>query len=446
METESETKLPMLELAWTRYAHFDAVANEKNKSHMQFRRWIAALGVLATLFAILTQIMTTSSVEFFGKSVLALVLKMFFIATPIVASGLAAFTNWFFGKGDWLVMRAGAEEILKEMFVFRTVLQKSPDRRAWLEKRLTDIQRNVYRGLGGEMILKPYNGPIPPYDDPDDPTDDAGFSDLTGDQYFAFRVETQLAWHMKKVNKLQTERVRLQIYIILFGALGAILAAFGGLFGLWVAFTASIVAALVGWQELRNLDAIIKNYSKVQLELLVIYDHWNNLTPAERTDSEFYNMVRSTEDLLWSQNAEYIKSMQEALKSIDQEEAELVNQLIKKSVEEDARFKQGIRDVIVEETTSTMRKSQDTLIETYRESFGSLAEEAASPLVQAELEAMQQAAAQAVETVIQGASQFASKLQSIAEEYKGVKINQETPASLLHEMIGKFPTTEEVKG
>ena len=445
MENETENRLPILELAWTRYAHFDAMAGERSKNHMKFRKWIAILGVLATLFAVLTQIYSTLP-SFFGREILELVLKIVFIATPITASGLAAFTNWFFGKGDWLVMRAGAEEVLKEIFIFRTILQKSPERRAWLEKRLADIQRNVHKGLGGEMPLKPYNGPIPPYDDPDDPTDDSGFADLTGEQYFTFRVESQLRWHMKKVNQVQNERVRLQIYIILFGALGALLAAFGGPLTLGVALTASIVAALVGWQELRNLDAIIKNYSKVQLELLVIYDHWNNLTPEERTDAEFYKMVRSTEDLLWSQNVEYIKSMQEALKSVDEDEAELVNQLIKKSVEEDKRLKQEMRDTVLEGTSEAMRTTTDSLAETYRETFGSLAEEAASPLVQAELEAMQKAAAETVENIVEGASRFKSRLAEIAEKYKDIEVGKETPATVLHEMISLYPPTEEVKG
>jgi len=203
---------------------------------------------------------------------------------------------------------------------------------------------------------------------------------------------------------------------------------------------------LVGWQELRNLDAIIKNYSKVQLELLVIYDHWNNLTPAERTDGEFYKMVRSTEDLLWSQNVEYIKSMQEALKSVDEEEAELVNQLIKKSVEEDKRLKREIRNTIMEGTSEAMRETTDTLVETFKETFGSLAEEAASPLVQAELEAMQKAAAEVVENIVEGTSRFKSRLAEIAEKYKDVDITKETPAATLHEMISLYPPTEDVKG
>ena len=42
----------------------------------------------------------------------------------------------------------------------------------------------------------------------------------------------------------------------------------------------------------------------------------NNLEPEERTTVEFYKLVRGCEDVLWAQNTEYIKSMQEALKDV----------------------------------------------------------------------------------------------------------------------------------
>ena len=128
MESDTQNKTPILNLAWTRYAHFDAMAGERTKAHTNMRKWIAVLGIMATLFAILTQLYPEKP-TFFGGAVLGYILKVVFIATPIVSSALAAFTNWFYGKGDWLVMRAGAEEILKEIFVYRTILQKSPDRR-----------------------------------------------------------------------------------------------------------------------------------------------------------------------------------------------------------------------------------------------------------------------------------------------------------------------------
>jgi len=71
---------------------------------------------------------------------------------------------------------------------------------------------------------------------------------------------------------------------------------------------------------------------------MIIYDHWNALELEQRTDAEFFQMVKSTEDVLWSQNIEYIKSMQEVLARETLEEAELINDVLKKAVETDEAF------------------------------------------------------------------------------------------------------------
>lgn len=443
MESE-ENRTPILNIAWTRYAYFDAISNNRTRANNRLRIWIYGLGILATLFAILTQIYPQN-----WPATLGLVLKIFLILIPLISSALAAFANKFFGSGDWLVMRAGAEQILREIYKYRTILKNDPGRNLWLEKRLVDIQRQVFRGMGGEMVLQDYNGPIPPYDDPNNSNDDSGFNDLTGDEYFAFRVENQLSWHMRKLKQRQAERVRLTVYILAAGVAGAFLAGIGAAvdntIGLFVALTASITGALVGWQELRNLDAVIKNYSKVQLELMVIYDHWNNLTPEQRTDPEFFEMVEDAEELLWSQNSEYIKAMQEAL-SKNKADDSLIQDVIQKAVDEDARIKDGIKKVAVEGTEKAMREAGDQVVETYRETFGSLAEEAASPLVQAELAAMQQAAAEAAETLVASITSVGSSIQAIAAEFAGVKVDGDTPVTVLNDLISRYPVNTEPKG
>jgi hypothetical protein len=432
METDNN-KTPILNIAWTRYAHFDALANEHNRDNNRLRRWIYILGILATLLAILVQIYP-QDFPVIPKSVL----KFLLICTPIASSILAAIANKLFGGGDWLVMRAGAEQILREIYKYRTVLQDDTRRNVWLEERLEDIQRQVFRGMGGEMVFKDYKGAIPPYDSPTDPIDDSGFNDLTGDQYFSFRVENQLAWHMKKLKQRQAERIRLTVFILLAGGAGTLLAALGGPFSLWVALTASLASALIGWQELRNLDAIIKNYSKVQLELMIIYDHWNNLPIKQRTKVEFDKMVSDTEELLWTQNVEYIKAMQEALAK-NRPDDTLINEVMQKNIAADKRMKEDMKAVVVEGTDQALHEAGDAAIDTYKETFGSLAEEASSPLVQAELAAMQQAAAQAVSSV--GAS-----IQSISAEFAGVKIDGDTPVSVLNDFISRYPVNNEPKG
>jgi hypothetical protein len=302
---------------------------------------------------------------------------------------LAAFSNKFYANGHWLIYRAGAEEILKEIYFYRTILQKDTGRRAHLEKRLGEIQRQLYRSLGGEFAFENYNGPIPPHYNPQNPASDPGYHDLTGEEYFKYRLEDQLAWHNRKVNQFKWERRRLTIFILTVGGLGAVLAAWGGPLTIWVALTASITAALIGWQELRNLDARIKNYSKVVMELTILYDHWHNLEPEERTPAEFYEMVRDCEEVLWSQNMEYIKSMQEALRdSALEKEADLINRIIKESVDSSERTQQAMADSLVDHTRKTLKESEEKIEETFTAALGSLAEEASSELVQAELAAM----------------------------------------------------------
>ena len=434
MTVEPQPNVPILNIAWTRYAQLDALSNKHSRPHYLWRRWISILGVLAALFAVITQAYSD-----YMPAVLSLALRILLIATPIAASVLASFVNKFYNGNDWLVSRAGAEEIQKEIYMYRTFFKNKPDRREWLEKRLTSIQRQVYRGMSGELPLEKAPEKIPPYYYPDDPNSDPGFKDLTGNEYVTYRLENQLAWHIRKVQRFEVERTRLQVYILASGGLGAFLAAMGGGFSIWVAVTASVGAALIGWQELRNLDPTIKNYSKVIMELMIIYDHWNALEPEECTDAEFFQMVKSTEDVLWSQNIEYIRSMQEVLAKETLEEAELVNDVLKKAVETDAAFKQHMRDSVVNYATQGMDETRETLEEHVNQALGSLAEEASSELVQQELAAIGQAVSARV-------TKLSDSLKQIADEFSGVDIGRDTPKEVLNDLLSRYPTTEEVKG
>ena len=434
MATEPEQNVPILKIAWTRFTQLDALAEKRDKPHFEWRRRIAILGVLAAFLAV-----TTQAYADYMPATLGLALKILLIATPITTSVLAAFVNKFYNGNDWLVARAGAEEILKEIYKYRTLFKGKPDRREWLEERLTSIQRQVYRGMGGELVVEKAPTKIPPYYDPNNPNSDPGFKDLTGPEYLKFRLEDQLTWHIGRLQRYEKERTRLQVYILASGGLGAFLAAMGGGFTIWVAVTASISAALIGWQELRNLDTTIKNYSKVIMELMLIYDHWNMLEDNEQTEVEFFKMVTATEDVLWNQNIEYIKSYQEVLAKTTLKEAELVNDALKKAVETDDAMKQHMRDSIVEQTSKSMDEARETLEEHFDKTLGSLAEEASSELVQQELAAMSQVISAQV-------NKLTDSLKQIAEEFAGIEIGRDTSKEVLNELLSRYPTTKEVKG
>jgi hypothetical protein len=200
LETDTPKTSPILEIAWTRYAQLDASSLRRTRAHKRLRVGIATLGVLATLLAILV---TTYSWD--QNQVVGLSLKVLFILTPIVASLLAAFSAKTFANSDWLITRAAAEEYLKEIYFFRTILRGNPKRREYLEKRINEIQRHLFRGLGGEFAFRPYNAPIPPYYRADY-GNDPGFNDLTGEEYFKYRLEDQLRWHIREINEYKRER------------------------------------------------------------------------------------------------------------------------------------------------------------------------------------------------------------------------------------------------
>ena len=454
MDTETAEVTPILKVAWTRVAQLDAIASRRSKGHLNIRRWITILGVLATLFAILTQLLDTTGFKQ-RYPLLSVLAQILFIAIPFLASTLAALASKKYSNGDWLVTRAGAEEIKKEIYFYRTVLQKDETRRRYLEDRLAEIQRQIHRALNGEFSFDDYKisrTAVPKVNSPDD---DPGYGDLTGDEYMKYRLENQLNWHNKKINKFKIERDRLIISILVIGALGSIIAALGasvgGTLSIWVALTASITAALIGWQELRNIDVIVRNYSKVVLELTILRDHWLNLTDAERTATEFYKLVRDCEEVLWAQNTEYIKSMQETLREHSfEEDANLVNNIVAKLNETAQQTKQGMADHVESITGKVLEETGQKVEQTFQTTLTTLADDFMSDLVQKELEAMSQAVTEAAGNMIERAStetsSFIASLTQVAQDYAHVEVSRDTSKEELNQILARYPKTGELKG
>ena len=183
------------------------------------------------------------------------------------------------------------------------------------------------------------------------------------------------------------------------------------------------------------------------MELTILYDHWQNLELEERTPAEFYLMVRGCEDVLWSQNMEYIKSMQEALKESDLEkEAGLINRVIKESVDSAERTKEAMADAIVDQTKKSLTDAEKNVEETFKATLGSLAEEASSELVQAELAAMSKAATEMAQTLISKASSLTSHLADIAKEFAHIDIGRDTTKEQLNAILVRYPKSSDVKG
>lgn len=354
MESETSTDLTVLKIAWLRFSELDTTISARTKTSRQIRLWVAIAGVLGILVAVFSNFFSTNSGASGANA------KVVPVLIPVIGAGLAAFSKLFFSSSDWQVMRAAAEEIKKNIYIYRTILKNIGSRREWLEKRLAAIMRQTYQGMGFQLTLTPYTGSLPSDYDPKNPDSDPGFNDLTGDEYFRYRLEKQLLWYRKEIKRQQDLRLRYQVLIIVACVVIAFLVVMGGVFSQGVELLASLTVALLGWQESQSIDPIIKNHSKIVIELTVIHHHWEFLKPEERTEREFFKMVHGCEDVLWAQNVEYIKAMQEPLRESSlEEEVSLISRVIKESVESERRIKENMMDSIVEFTQDSLQEDEE---------------------------------------------------------------------------------------
>lgn len=372
MENQSSNS-PILTLAWTKYSELDATSRYREVSNQRLRRGIIFAGVAATIFAIFLGSLPETT------GVIGVSSKLFPVLIPLIGAGLATFTKIFYSSGDGKVTRSCAEGLLKEIYLYRTILQNTRNRRDWLAKRIEGIQRQLHLNSGGDIPLKVYTGSLPPHYDPKNPASDPGFNDLTGDEYFKYRLEKQLSMYRMSINKYQTERVRLQILVVLASILIVFLLVIGGVFSLWVELLASMTAALLTWQEVRNIDPIIKDQNKMVLELTKVYDRWAYLEPDERDTAEFYKMVRNCEDTLWNQHVEYIRAMQEVLQENPLEwEASLISQVIMEQADSERRTRFALGDAVIDsmeaefDTTPTEEGSIKTLSDPFQQELDAM--------------------------------------------------------------------------
>jgi tetratricopeptide (TPR) repeat protein len=305
METRKDqySESMVLHTAWQRYAELDRAADRTGDQHKRLSVWVILLGVLTIAIAVFTDAYALA-LPFAGLVALRVALTLL----PLAGVALLAFSSKFQFGERWQALRSGAEEIRREIYFYRTVLQGNKERDDWLGERLGAILRRVHEQVGGELVIKPFGGRIPPGHRAGDPESDSGFADLLANDYLRFRLHDQLHWHTRKLARFQQQRNRLQLGVYGFSVLASILAGLAWLVaGLpaWVAVASAAASALTSWIELRRMDSIIQTYGKVCLELGIVRDRWLALNGERRTGDQFFKLVASTERVLWSQHNRY---------------------------------------------------------------------------------------------------------------------------------------------
>lgn len=99
------------------------------RRHWRLREWVIIISVIATLLAILSDVSTGWN-PLFGD-LIGKALRIFLIIVPITGSVVLALANRFQEGERWLALRTGAEDILRVIYVYRTVLSRYSSRDQW---------------------------------------------------------------------------------------------------------------------------------------------------------------------------------------------------------------------------------------------------------------------------------------------------------------------------
>ncbi|MFQ5793679.1 MAG: DUF4231 domain-containing protein [Candidatus Bipolaricaulia bacterium] len=312
-----------LRLVWERFALYDDNAKRQQISFNRLQLGILTLGVLGTLLVLSQRELGIQN----DRSWQGQVLHYVIVIVPITVSILVAAANRFKAGNKWVLLRAGAEAIKREIFRYRAKAGIYNDqqmgktsREAKLTREVESVSRQLMQTDVNLSALRPYVDPIPPKMD-GAAADDDGFSFLTPDRYITIRLGDQLNFYRLKTTKLERQLKRLQWLIYISGGVGTLLAALG--VELWIALTTALAAAFITYLEYQQIENTLMKYNQVATDLANVQAWWTALLPKEQADPKNVDkLVKHTEKILKGEHTGWVQRMENALAELYAQQTE----------------------------------------------------------------------------------------------------------------------------
>jgi hypothetical protein len=307
---------PVVKQAWQRFATYDQLAGRLRKTFTRIQGTILALGVTATLLALI------------HDQAGGAVLHWAVVATPILVSVLIALASRSAVGQRWVMLRAAAEAIKSEIYRYRTGSRadgaaapgkRQPGGQEALAARIGAVDAKLMQTQASSGPLTPYGGPLPPpmYGAA---SNDDGLSPLDADRYLRIRAGDQLSYYHGKIRTLSRWRNAYQFLAIASGGAGAIIAAAG--LDVWVGLTSGIAAAALAYLGYLQVDNTIVSYNQAASALDNLQAGWHARCAQHRTPEAFHDLVTSSEAVLTTELSGWVQQMNDALRELASRQAE----------------------------------------------------------------------------------------------------------------------------
>lgn len=324
-----------LEDTWIRFHNYDKNAVRAQKHFTNQRKLILGLAVAAAFMAVTYSLLEgnqaaitpylaiaglpQSANQWLQENFLG-VFHGIVVLIPIMSAGLTAFALKFNLGVNWVMLRSSAEALKKEIYLYRTQVGDYSSAQSQIESRdvrlarkVKIISRRLMETQVNQTILEPYQKASPP--ELATSESDDGFSDLTPDQYIAYRVEDQFSYYQAKAVRFGREFQRFQLLVIVLGGIGTALAAFG--LDIWITVSSAAATAFASYLEFKRVETTVVSCNTAAADLYDIRAWWRALPEAAKAHQQnIETLVKSTEDVIQSENAGWVQEMREALSEI----------------------------------------------------------------------------------------------------------------------------------
>jgi hypothetical protein len=324
-----QTDVTSIEQAWQTFATYDAAAKRQQNVFRRMQFWILTLGVLGTFLALTKQTLENlpavqTAIPYYAEFDGALYYTILFI--PILITMLAAAANEFSAGKKWILLRASAESIKKEIYRYRAKAEIYSDRETRqlsrevrLAMRINTISDNLIKGETKLAALESYKGSVPPPYGAH-PNDD-GLSFFTPDRYLPLRLVDQYNYYKSRTVRLERQLHQLQWLIYIIGAAGTLLVALG--LELWIALTTALVTAFTTYLEYQQVESRLIRYNRTALNLHQIMMWWEALSIEEQADPRNIDkLVGKTEATIHSEHAAWVQEMQDVLDELNAQQSQ----------------------------------------------------------------------------------------------------------------------------
>ena len=302
----------VLRLAWETFGALDRAAGVQQGDFGKVQGWILALGVVVVAMSVAHSVGQAQAWGWVDS------LRYGLIVAPISVSALIAVSNRFSPGKRWVLLRAAAEALKREIYRYRVRPKQAladGTHEKQLQKAMEDITRRLARTEVNSMANPLYDGPIPP---PKAVAEgDDGLSLLGTERYVRLRLSDQLAYYGNTTTRLARKANGWQMVAIVVGALGTLLAALGGDWVSWVALTSALASAAMAYVGYQQFETTLTSYNQTAADLKNLLGWWTALLPDERADpGNVAKLVSTTEQVLADEQDGWAQNMTNALAAL----------------------------------------------------------------------------------------------------------------------------------